>query len=273
MPARWIPDFYAQHPAFGALECVARDLDPEVWPDCDAFNRILDARNPPVVNAAGRRLRFVPQSLKRHHFEDEYEPRAWLLGEVQFRAGGWHDVFNALAWLTFPRAKAALNKLHYQVLESRRDAGACNRPPLRDALTLLDESGVVVLTCDSSLGDELREHAWKKLFVERRADVARCMRFLLFGHGLAEKMLAPFEGVTGRGLILQVQQGFFDLPLSSQIAQADERIAAQILNAAEPLLARDLAPVPLLGIPGWCAANEEAGYYDNIGYFRPRRIR
>jgi hypothetical protein len=34
---------------------------------------------------------------------------------------------------------------------------------------------------------------------------------------------------------------------------------------------RDLSPLPLMGIPGWCADNEDPAFYGNTRIFRPGR--
>ncbi len=270
MTSHWNPGFVDQGAAFAALAAAAKQLQTADWPSCEDLNRVLAHRDVPIANAQGCRIRFVPQALRRRDFGDEYEPRTFLRGEVQFRAGGWHDFFNALVWLTFPCTKAALNALHYHALERRRADAPANRAPLQDALTLFDESGVVVVSSDPVLSRLLREHEWKALFWQRRADVVRKMRFHLFGHGLAEKMLEPFAGVTGRGLILEVNEGFIGLPVADQLAQLDVRISSRLVDGTS-LGARDFTPVPLLGIPHWCVDNEVENYYDNTAYFRPRR--
>ena len=271
MSVPWNPAF-AEHAAhFEPVREPARRLRTPGWPGCDDFNRLLAARTVPVVNAAGHAVRFVAQAARPGVFEEKYEPRSFLRGEIQFRAGDWHDVFNALAWLTFPRAKAALNERHCSALEEQRASEAGNRAPVQDALTLLDESGVLVVTADAELGEMLASHAWKELFWERRADVDRDMRFYLFGHGLGEKMLQPFIGVTGRSLICEMPRDFLALPLARQLEALDAQVAMRIGNARSPLKTRDVTPVPLLGIPGWCADNENERYYDNAAYFRPRR--
>jgi hypothetical protein len=128
---------------------------------------------------------------------------------------------------------------------------------------------VAVATSEPRLGALLRAHAWKELFWHRRADVQKHMRFYLFGHGLGEKMLKPFVGVTGRGLVCEVTDDFMMLPLASQLEAIDAQIAARAGPAGGGLAARDLTPVPLLGIPGWCVDNEDEHYYDNTDYFRP----
>lgn len=267
MTSPWIPDFYRRGPAFAALAAVARELDVAGWPACEDFNRLLACRNPPLTNATGRPVSFVPQSLTQRDFADKYEPRAYLRGEVQFREGGWHDVFNALVWLAFPRVKAQLNAGHFHAQQAQAAAVAANRTPVQDALTLFDESGVIVACSDKALSGLLREHAWKELFCVRRSDVLRAMRFYVFGHGLAEKMLEPFVGVTGRGLIVEVESDFFVRPLNEQIKALDSLVAAKIAALSS---ARELTPVPLLGIPGWCDGNEDEKFYDNSAYFRPR---
>jgi hypothetical protein len=273
MNVPWNPAFAECAVPFEPVRETARQLRTSGWPGCEDFNRLLALRSGPVVNAAGHAVRFVTQAARSGAFEDKYEPRIFMRGEVQFRAGDWHDVFNALAWLTFPRAKAALNERHFRALERQRAGGAGNRAPVQDALTLLDESGVIVVTGNSALGERLTSHAWKELFWRRRAEVARDMRFYLFGHGLGEKMLRPFVGVTGRGLIFEMPGSFTALPLAHRLAALDGQIAARIGDAKNPLTTRDLTPVPLLGIPGWCSDNEDERYYDNAAYFRPRRTK
>jgi hypothetical protein len=34
---------------------------------------------------------------------------------------------------------------------------------------------------------------------------------------------------------------------------------------------RELAVLPVLGVPGWCRDNEREGFYDNADYFRSGR--
>ena len=269
MSQPWNPDFAEQSPAFAPLVAAARELRGPAWPACDDFNRVLAARSTPIVNASGMPLRFVAPAPRARAFADKYEPRVFLRGEVQLRPCDWHDVFNALVWLTFPRAKAALNARHFHALERQPAADARNRGPVQDALTLFDEGGVVIVTTDAALGGLLADHAWKELFWRRRCDVIQHMRFYLFGHALYEKALQPFAGVTGRGVLFDVAHGFLNLSLARQLDELDAQLAERTADPARFLATRELAPVPLLGIPGWCADNEQEKYYDNSAYFRP----
>jgi hypothetical protein len=269
MTVTWDPDFAERSPAFAPLAGAARELRGPAWPGCDDFNRILAACGTPVVNACGVPLRFVAQAPRTRTFEDKYEPRIFLRGEVQLRPGDWHDVFNALVWLTFPRAKAALNGRHFRALERQRANGARNRGPVQDALTLFDEGGVIVVTTDAALGGLLADHAWKELFWRRRGDVIEQMRFYLFGHGLYAKMLRPFPGVTARGVIVEVAGEFPALPLANQLAELDALLAARLAGPGRLKSTHELAAVPLLGIPGWFEESESEQFYDDTAYFRP----
>ena len=269
MSKAWDPDFAERAPAFEPLRAVARALHCASFPDCDGLNRLVAARSASLRTASGHELRFVGQSQRQPAFEDKYEPRVYLRGEVQLRAGNWHDLFNALVWLTFPRAKAALNERQFRLLERRR---AGNRGPAQDALTLFDECGVIVATSDPAASALLTSHAWKELFWRRRAGLALHMRFYLFGHALFEHMLQPFVGVTGRGILCAVGPEFFALPPERQIDHLDRQLASLIADPARLVATRELAPVPMLGIPGWSPDNELEQYYDNTAYFRPARV-
>ena len=101
-------------------------------------------------------------------FAQKYEPQIYLTGEIQTRFKNWHDLFNALVWLSFPRAKAMLNQLHFQELLREKQTKVVQRGALRDAATLFDESGVVVVTSDRNLAKLLIDHEWKALFWQQR---------------------------------------------------------------------------------------------------------
>ncbi len=240
------------------------------WPTLSDYQALLD-RSPPLRTGSGAVLRVVPQAVEKpQDWRQGYEPRIYMTGALQTRAESWHDCFNLLAWATFPLAKAALNARHYALLEAR--AGALvPRTPGQDALTQFDESGVIVLSADPGLRALLRAFQWKKLFWERRAEVRARMRCFLFGHGLMEKALAPYRGMTGKGIVLPVSPALLALPLETQLIRADRMLADLIASTQHLAQPRDLAPVPVLGFPGFTADNEDPAYYDDQRYFRPGR--
>ncbi len=242
------------------------------FPTLQECNVQLAGYEPTISLHSGKTLRFVPQEYGKLPFEAQYEPRCYLKGEVPHRENNWHDLLNALVWLTFPKAKAAINLRHYQAQTSEaKEPADSQRGVVRDTNTLLDESGVIVVSADAELADLLRGFRWKELFWQHRARVRSSTGFYLFGHGLYEKTLQPYIGMTGQGLLLTVEQAFFEWPLPQQLAHLDELLASYLLATEHCRSTRELTPVPLLGIPGWSAENERAEYYDNTNYFRTGR--
>jgi hypothetical protein len=143
------------------------------------------------------------------------------------------------------------------------------RGTARDVLTLFDEDGLVLLTADSGLGELLRGFRWRELFVARREQVRRDTRFLVFGHALHEKLLAPFHGLTAKVLVIEVEPAALAAPPAALVRRADVETAAALPRALAST--RSLAPLPVQGIPGWWAANEAPGFYDDTSQFRPGR--
>jgi hypothetical protein len=264
----WNTDWLTRSEMFAPLRPVAAGLPAIGWPDLDLLNALAEGHGRRIVNAQGMRVRFVPQTPKSRSFEAAFEPRAYLGGEVQVRAFDWHDLFNALVWLTFPTTKAVINARHY---ESMVAAGRGNRPPQRDALTLFDEDGVAVASSDAELLELVRDFRWKELFWHRRDAVKARMRFCVFGHALFSKALQPFVGLTGKAVLLQVPGAFLELGQAAQLAELDRLLATHIWDRERFRHGRELFPLPVLGVPGWWSGNEREGFYDDTAYFRPAR--
>jgi hypothetical protein len=165
-------------------------------------------------------------------------------------------VLNALVWLRFPRFKSALNAAHGEAIAHETDSRRGRR---RDALTVLDESGVWVISRDPALPALLAERAWHALFWDARSQIETGMRFVVVGHALLEKALAPYASMTGKCLMLSA-----DL---SDLDAADVQAACELREIDSP---RQLPPLPVQGIPGWDAANADAAYYANRDVYRPR---
>ena len=218
----------------------------------------------PVRTATGRIVRFVPPQADGLGYEERIARR----GEVETRPDNWHDWFNALVWLTFPQAKAALSARHAAELE-RQSAG---RGAVRDAMTHFDECGAVAVAEDASLLDLLAGFCWKELFVTRRADVVAGLRVFVFGHATYESLLSPFRGLTARCVLTPVAPGWLQQPLAAQLADIDGRLAADLAAGryGDP---RSLQPLPLLGMPGVVPESEDPAYYDDTWQFRPGRRR
>jgi len=271
----WNKQALHQSPMFDPLHPVIEQLKEGVFPARHELNALLTAHQPGIKVLSGAQLHFVPQVTGKLPFEAQYEPRCYLTGEVATRADNWHDLFNALVWLTFPKAKAAINARHYQALikqdAEKKAATTSERGTIRDVNTLLDESGVIVAYSDESLAGLLKGFKWKELFWDRRDDVLKKMGFFIFGHGLYEKALNPYVGITGQGILLQVHASLFSMPKVQQLAHIDDLLTKHLSDQNNFRNTNDLSPVPLLGIPGWAVENEAPEYYDNTAYFRSGR--
>lgn len=171
-----------------------------------------------------------------------------------------HDFFNGLCWLRFPQAKQQLNRL--QAAEIARQGVVSTRGPLRDALTLFDENAAL-LQAPEPLWAALLARDWQRLFVDLRPLWAQA-RLELFGHALLEKLVSPFKSITAHVYVLPV-------PLGLDADAAWDAWLATSLRA-DSLRHKPYTPLPVLGVPGWWPANEDPGFYDDVGVFRPRRV-
>jgi len=133
-------------PIFAAIRPLLERLPPDRFPRHDELNALT---MPEGVSGGGVPIRFVPPALPSKEFSAQYEVRIFERGEVQTRADNWHDLFNALVWLAFPKTKAVLNRHHYEEIRARR--GELLRGTARDVLTLFDEGGIVVASADTEL--------------------------------------------------------------------------------------------------------------------------
>lgn len=215
-----------------------------------------------------RRLRFAsaPPKQKRRRTPIElaslYEGKIVELGEVPTRENDWHDFFNALTFVAFPRAKWALHERQYRLLERRIGADTRRLPGARtreqDALALFDEGGIA-LAVDNSHTQQLVDHpdafeASVLALCKQGAAVA-----LPFGHALPEHLveglacplgtvhavfLAPGELRSGRLLKAVDDALFHDLgdPTRFTMPSLARGLSLPVLAEAGALAAPDSWP-------------------------------
>ncbi len=203
-----------------------------------------------VVSGRGRPIRFVDAADAGR---TPYELHIAATGRVPTRAN-LHDAFNALMWLAYPRAKAALNRRQADEIEARGIGPT--RGPVRDAATLIDESGLLLASDDAEIFAALARHDWRRLLIGARDRWGRDIVAHVFGHALLEKLAGPFKSITACVVPIRLH-GDRDAAAARFIERPD---------LAPPLLAH----LPVLGIPGWWPANEAPSFYDDARVFRPR---
>jgi hypothetical protein len=253
-------------PVFAPIAPSLARLDPGRWPTHEELTALAEG----VLTSRGVPVRFVPPRTQREAGMPYYELRIAQTGEVETRPGNWHDLFNALAWVAFPKAKAAINAQHAAMLAEGGEEEARRRNPARDALTLFDEGGVAVASSSPGMLRLIVDFEWKELFWRRREELARTVRFVAFGHSLFEKALDPFIGIVAKTVFVPVNELFAMLPAGSQVAQVDGLLAAHFASRSRFASPKAMAPLPVLGIPGWHPGTERESYYDDPGHFRPK---
>jgi hypothetical protein len=252
-------------PLLATVRALLARLPPEPFPPLDALNAL--ARERGLSSGGGAPIEFVAAPAARPRgFHAQYEVRVFREGRVPTREGSWHDLFNALAWLAFPRAKATINRLHHDEMVRRPDAR--ERGTARDVLTLFDEGGVIVACADESLAAALAGFRWKELFWLRRDDVAASMRFAVLGHAIHEKALAPYKGVTAKALLVPVAAAVLAAPPEALLARLDAAADAYLAMPGALASTRALHPLPILGVPGWSPENADPAFYDDERVFR-----
>jgi hypothetical protein len=197
---------------------------------------------------------------------EAYEAHIARTGRVPTRADR-HDLFNALAWIAFPRTKAALNAHHAR--HARPDAPGAGRGPARDAATLLDENGLLLACSDPGVAEDLSAMRWRRLFVEQRSIFAEATAALVLGHALIDKLARPFKSICAHAWILPVAPEVIRMPGPHRRSWVDRACAARV--ATDLVSTRILTPLPVLGIPGWWPQNALADFYQDAAVFRASR--
>lgn len=185
---------------------IAR-LDPARWPTHEELTALAEG----IVTSRGITIRFVAPRAQRDEGRPYYERHIAESGEVETRPENWHDLFNALAWVAFPKAKAVINAQHAAMLAEGGEEEARHRSSARDALTLFDEGGVVVASSSPALLRLIVDFEWKELFWHRREDGLRA-RERLFRD--AQPRIA-----SGRGGL--APRRAFHRPRAFRLAQGD----------------------------------------------------
>ena len=252
-------------PIFAPLQPLLSRLPGDRWPT----QAELTALAAGIHTANGLPLTFVPPAQADGHAS--YEATIAATGAVPTRTDNWHDLFNALCWMAWPLAKAAMNAQHVAILEERGPEEARRRGPERDALTLFDEGGVAVASSDPALLKLIRDFEWKELFWQRRSDVEARMKFFAFGHACLEQSLEPYLGMVAKTVFVPVDELFHALPAEAQVARVDELLARHFESRTRFPSPKSMAPMPVLGVPGWHFGAQDEAFYSDRDHFRGSR--
>ena len=242
--APWLAPYkgLAEHAAIQATELTQV---------CDLLNRLGHGQSSAPVA-------FIPQS----HLPAgvAYEQFIFDAKECPTR-DGLHDFFNGLCWLQFPQTKKRINQLQTEQIALL--GSVAKRGRVRDALTVFDENAAF-LFAPRELWQALVDKDWNRLFLTLRP-MWKEAQLVLFGHALLEKLVNPRKAITAHVYVYC----FPDNSTFSTLESVDAFIAADL--TAEKLATKPFAPIPVLGVPEWWAANEIEIFYDDETVFRKPR--
>lgn len=271
-PLAWVPQVYNYSEIFSDLELILSNQYLPQWPNCQQLMVFLEQG---LCNCAGLPISLVAQDDNLPYPEMSYEERIYKTGIISTRENNWHDFFNTMIWVLFPESKKLLNLLHIKEMENQASS---HRTIGRDAITHLDESGIIIVSSEQSLIDALRHHQWMDVFYQQRElwiddlpfkqKVSKQIAAFIFGHGMYEKSLHPFIGLTGKMYAIKVEKDFFNQDKLQQYQQLDQFLAADIKLTQTLKNNQKLSPLPVLGIPGWFEQNKQQSFYQNQDYFR-----
>jgi Protein of unknown function (DUF3025) len=194
-----------------------------------------------------------------------YELHVRRTGRVPTR-DNLHDFFNGLVWLCHPRWKARLNQL--QAEHITQHGVQATRGPLRDALTLFDESGAV-LRLPTPVARDLHARDWSAAFLAQR-DAWSADSVVIVGHALLEQLtVAPRKGLTAHALWMEPLDEGVSKRESASLQQPTHPAGGSPLSLGAAQWARKpFAALPVMGVPGW-APSQNAAFYADATVFRP----
>jgi hypothetical protein len=229
------------------------------FPACDQLNSVVPED---LRTASGARVQFICSST---HAEGSYEDRIYTSGQISTRRDSWHDLFNALVWLRFPKIKAAINNLHFQAQSTPHGRGR-----LRDALTLFDECGVLVISSNEELLSAIGKRDWHSIFQVHTQAWGSEITLATFGHAMLEKYLTPYKSMTANALLVKIPAKAASMPRDQLLGVLDLEIARKILEKGILNSPTRLTPLPLAGVPDWIFPTPQTNeFYTDMNVFRP----
>lgn len=232
-------------------ELVARSIA------TDSDGALAEALSNHCIKSGGESfpVRFVHQS--ELPAGQSYEQFIFDTSRVPTR-DGLHDFFNGLCWMHFPATKKLLNRLH--VDQIAKSAMVKVRGPARDAITVFDENAAFLQAPDA-LWNALQAKDWLLVFTDLR-ELWKESRLILFGHALLEKLATPRKAITAH--VIRIPQ------IGQSITQWDAWLSQHLTS--EYFASKPFAHLPVLGVPGWNANNEDPGFYADPSVFRRPRL-
>lgn len=256
-------------------DVIAKVLNEALNQQSDHLQSQLPTTNP-TQNTQAHTLNFVSQHALPEG--EAYESFIATTGNIPTR-DNLHDLFNGSIWLTFPKTKALLN--YYHMAEIAHQGIGASRGRVRDTITVFDENGAVLVTSEPRIGEVLIDFDWQASLVKPRAkwdnpaqpNTSAQAAVYIFGHALLEQLVYPRKPLCAHSIVIDVSQDFFSLSLSARMVYLDSKIVHYMdkLLSKNDVTPRQLAPLPILGVPHFWAENADVSFYDDPCVFRNGR--
>lgn len=259
----WEGSLFLKSEIFSDLVCLFNINKYDTWINAKSLVKFLPLN---AKNENGKQISFIAQD---ESFTDEryYERYIFDTGVIPTRVDNWHDLFGAFIWCLFPKTKALINKLHVEDIET---FGMQARTERRNAITLLDECGVVCAVSNQTLKENLVEHKWTEAFLNNHDAWNAQITPFMFGHANYEMATNPYIGLTGKVLFIDVDEDFHALDKLEQYQFLDSTLVQMIKEKDILKDNKIFSPLPLLGVPKWHQEVQDEAFYSNTRYFRPK---
>ena len=247
-----------KHPVFKDVAEYLAWAESAEWPSVESLNSCSGTL---VHSYTSMQLAFERQTAELLNDGMHYEQRIHQRGLIATRENNWHDLFNAMMWLRYPKIKSALNARQWGDIERH---GLKTRTPSQCAMTLFDEAGAIVTMPDEML-ECWKLHDWHGLFIDH-ADtwLSGRARVAVFGHAFLDHALVTETLLVAKCIVLEDKA---DLWLSL------DGIADAIYSEKRLLANKELRTLPLCGIPGWHSASDSAEFVRTAACFSPLSAR
>ncbi|MFL1732938.1 DUF3025 domain-containing protein [Moraxella oculi] len=228
----------------------------------------------PMLHNTNQRLSFVSQDDLPHG--TAYEMHIHQTRNIPTR-NNLHDWFGACIWSVFPKSKSLLNHAH--IREMAKDMNARGRNRVRDAITVFDENGVILVVSDDCIAQALKQFDWQNALIAprhhwydpKRSSADDKAQVFIFGHALLEQLVRPRKSLCSHALTVKVSATFFAKSEAEKLTALDNLLAQKLddwlIDGATP---KDLSPLPILGVP-YFWEGQDASFYDDDFVFRKGR--
>jgi len=213
-------------------------------------------------------LSFVEQDPHLAADGMSYEQRIGERALIAMRRDSLHDLYGALMWLQWPHSKWAIHRGQWAGVLA---VGPKQRTRHQQALTHIDEAGLVLVTADSAILERLLAHDWRGLLLEQRADWSKAQVFAI-GHALFElRQSRPHDLQASKVIaVLQNDRAWFDLNAGEKMRSVDQRVATAIAEKRAVADPKDQSTLPLAAIVGWDERNIDPDFISSAPCFRPK---